>query len=492
MLEKECLILKNKVAKNYIYNLIYQVAVLIIPLITAPYLSRILGAEGIGIYSYNYSIAYYFCLFVMLGINNYGNRSIAKCLGNKDKLNRTFCEIYAMQLLTGIIVLVAYIAYSLLISKQAAISLCYLPFVISYILDINWFFFGQENFKIILVRNIVIKIFTTIAIFAFVKNASDVVIYILIMSIGALVSQILVWMIVCSNNKFVRIEFSGVIKHFRPNLILFIPVVAVSIYRTMDKIMLGTLADMIEVGYYENAEKIISILLSFITALGTVMLPRMSALFESKDRERIKQMISDSFVFISFISSIVAFGVASIANNFVIIYYGKEYAASGIILQLLCITVPFISYANVVRMQILIPQGKEKAYVISCFLGAIVNLLLNGLLIPKLYAVGAAVGTIVAEFVVMLVQLINARNELYIKENVKSIVTFWLNGLIMYIGVTLLGKLEQCSLVGMIYQIIFGAFIYGLMLIIQWKVYRDQYINIIFERVKNNRKMKMK
>ena len=479
--------MKGKIAKNYLYNLIYQIAILIIPLITAPYLSRILGAEGIGIYSYNYSIAYYFCLFVMLGINNYGNRSIAKCLGNKDKVNKTFCEIYAMQLLTGIFVLFVYLGYCFLVSKEVGISLCYIPFVISYILDINWFFFGQENFKIILVRNIVIKIFTTLAIFIFVKKASDVVLYILIMSIGALISQVVVWIIIRSDIKLVTIKFSDLLSHFKPNLILFVPVIAVSIYRTMDKIMLGSLDTMTEVGYYENAEKIISILLSFITALGTVMLPRMAALFESKDKKQIQLMLSNSFVFISFISSIVAFGIASIANNFVLIYYGDNYAPSGIILQLLCITVPFISYANVVRMQILIPQGKDRAYVISCFSGAIINLLLNGILIPKFHAVGATIGTIVAEFTVMLVQLISVKAELYVKNIIKSIINFWVNGLIMFIIAMSLNNIDCSRFWIMIYQIVFGGLIYSLLILVQWKIFHDRNIDMILKKGKKRK-----
>lgn len=482
------MILKGKIAKNYLYNLLYQIAVLIIPLITAPYLSRILGAEGIGIYSYNYSIAYYFCLFVMLGINNYGNRSIAKCLGSKDKVNKTFCEIYAMQLLTGIVVLAIYLGYCFLISKEIGVSLCYIPFIVSYILDINWYFFGQENFKIILVRNIIIKIFTTIAIFVFVKKASDVILYILIMSIGALVSQVVIWIIVCSNIKFVKINFSDLISHFKPNLILFIPVIAVSIYRTMDKIMLGYLANMTEVGYYENAEKIISILLSFITALGTVMLPRMAALFESQDKKQIQLMINKSFVFISFISSIVAFGVSSIANNFVILYYGNNYASSGIILQLLCITVPFISYANIVRMQILIPQGKDKAYVISCFSGAIINLILNGMLIPKFHAVGAAIGTIIAEFTVMFIQLISVKSELYGKSIKKSIFIFWINGLIMFLVIMPLKNISYSRVGNMTIQIILGGLIYSLLIWIECKILHDQNINMIFESLKKRKR----
>lgn len=476
--------LKCRVAKNYIYNLIYQVAVLIIPLVTAPYLARILGAEGIGVYSYYYSIAYYFCIIAMLGVNNYGNRSIAKCLGDKEEINRVFSEVYYMQLGIGTIVLIAYLVYVFFISGQMLLTLCYVPFVISYALDVNWLFFGQENFKIILFRNVIIKVVTAVLIFWLVKSESDVVSYIMIMSVGALLSQLLIWIIVLKKHKLVRVKFCHIIQHLKPNLILFIPVIAVSVYRTMDKIMLGLMSNMTQVGYYENAEKIVSILLSFITALGTVMLPRMSALFESKDKKQIDKMLNSSIVFVSFVASIVAFGVAAIANTLVVVYYGKDYFSSGIILQLLCITVPFISYANIVRMQVLVPQGKDRAYVLSCFVGAVVNLGINAVLIPQFQAVGAAIGTIVAEFSVLFIQFIFAKEELHISTNKKSIFCFWINGLIMFTTIFILLETSY-SLIGLIEQIAFGAIVYLILLFIQWKVFKDDNINYVVGKLLN-------
>lgn len=482
--------MKNQVTKNYFYNLIYQVIILIIPVITAPYLARILGAQGIGIYSYNYSIAYYFGLFAMLGVNDYGNRSIAKCLEDEYRINKTFCEIFYMQFLMGAIILFVYIGYSLLLSDNILISLCYIPFIISYILDISWFFFGKENFKIILVRNTIIKLLTAISIFTFVKSKNDVCIYILIMSIGNLFSQIIVWVIVLKRYHFLRVEFKDIWKHFKPNLILFIPVIAVSIYRIMDKIMLGIFSSMEQVGYYENAEKIISILLSFITALGTVMLPRMSALFAKNDKKQIKKMISNSMVYVSFVTPIVTFGVAAIANNLVSVYYGNNYLASGKILQLLCITVPFISYANIVRMQILVPQSKDKEYVISCFAGAIINVILNYILIPRLYAVGAAVGTIAAELTVLLVQVLAVKDSLYIKNNIKSIALFWCNGIIMFLGVSVFQRCYINNIIKLIGSVLLGALIYGIMLMIQLLIFRDAFLTMVLTRLKQKKYFK--
>ena len=480
--------MNNKIAKNYLYNLIYQVAVLIIPIITAPYLARILGAEGIGIYSYNYSIAYYFCLAVMLGINNYGNRSIAKCLGDKKQIDKTFSEIYSLQLFLGITVLIAYLAYSMFWCRDSLTALCYVPFILSYALDVNWLFFGQENFKIILFRNLIIKVLTASLIFGLIKTSSDVHTYIMIMSGGALLSQIIIWPIVLKQHRFSVPAVRDILKHLRPILILFIPVIAVSIYRTMDKIMLGTMANMTQVGYYENAEKIISILLSFITALGTVMLPRMAALFERNDQEQIKKMIGSSFAFVSLAASVIAFGVAAISDNFVVIYYGNNYFASGIILKLLCITIPFISYANIVRMQILIPQGKDRAYVISCFTGAVVNLIVNALLIPSYQAVGAALGTICAELCVLLVQVFSAKHEICLDGYVKSIAGFWRNGFFMFMLVSLVGLCKMNNIVTLCIQIIVGAAIVGILIIIQWKAFNDDYLGGILLRIfKRNR-----
>lgn len=394
-----------------------------------------------------------------------------------------------MQFSIGIFAMVAYVAYSIFFCVNSQIALCYIPFLISYMLDVTWLFFGQEDFKIILARNLIVKVITAVAIFALVRSQEDVVMYILIMSLGALLSQLLIWPKVLKDNRLIKVKTKEIAKHLKPNIILFIPVIAVSIYRTMDKIMLGSMSSMTQVGYYENAEKLISILLSFITALGTVMLPRMAALYESKNQEQIQKMLSNSFVFVSFAASVVACGVAVIADDFVVIYYGTEYLASGMILKLLCITVPCISYANIVRMQILVPQGRDKAYVISCFSGAIVNLIVNAILIPSYQANGAAIGTIAAEITVLVVQVFGAKEKIYIKPVIKSIISFWINGVIMLLVVHYTQYIFDNIITRFIMSVAIGALVYVICcVLLQGVVFKDYFVNSILNRLLKKKK----
>lgn len=474
---------KNKIVTNYAYTFVYQVAAVIIPLITAPYLARILGAEGVGTYSFYYSIVSYFSMFVALGVSNYGNRSIARCLGDKEKTNKVFSEIFFMQLLCGIVVVTIYMVYAA-VSDSLLVYILYLPFVLSYMIDTTWYFFGQENFKIVVIRNIVIKTITTVLIFLCVNTRDDLDKYILIMSLGYFISQAIVWPLLLKEVKVYIPRFKDILQHFKPNLILFIPFIAVSIYRTMDKIMVGVLTTNIQVGYYENAEKIISLLLSFITAIGTVMLPRMSALFMEKNTSEIHSMLSKTTIIMTFMASGVAFGVAAISQNLILWFYGNDFAGSISILRVLCITVPFICYANILRMQILIPDGKDKIYVISTVVGACLNLFFNLILIPSLGGVGAAIGTVIAELSVFAYQFVNIKSTLKIRELIPGIVALWVSGAIMFTSVYLLSALLPNGFIGILCQVIIGAVIYFGLMALLYSILRDKSLGMLIATFK--------
>ena len=294
----------SNVKKNFIYNIMYQILVMILPLITAPYIARVLGTEGVGIYSYTYSVAYYFVLFAMLGLNNYGNRQVAKVRDDKDKLSKTFISIYCMQLITSAIMILCYIIYLMFFIKENLnIAIIQIIYLISTAFDINWFFFGLEKFKLTVTRNTIIKILTVICVFIFVKTRDDLYKYTLIMSIGTLISQLMIWPFVKKSVKFVKISIKDIFKHIKPCLILFIPVIAVSLYKIMDKVMIGNMSTMEQVGLYENSEKIVNILTALITALGTVMLPKISNLLANGEKEKSKQYIEKSMEF-TIISSV--------------------------------------------------------------------------------------------------------------------------------------------------------------------------------------------
>lgn len=449
----------NSTKKNFIYNSFYQILALIIPFITAPYLSRVLGADGIGKYSYFYSISNYFVLFTMLGINNYGNRTIAKVRDNKKILNQTFWEMYTMQFSLGFIFTILYIFYSFYLVSDRLLALTMIPFVISGALDINWFYFGIENFKLTTIRNTVIKVLTTILIFMLVKSESDVWVYCSILTWGMLLSQLVVWPYILKNISFVKPSWATVKQHIKPNTYLFFTVVAVSIFKILSKILLGGLSTTEEVGYFELAEKLLTIPLALVTSLGTVMLPRMSNLI-AKNSKQIENTIALSLVFAIFLSSSISFGIMSIAKEFVPIFYGQGFDK---VVNLIIILLPsciFLAFANVIRTQYLLPKQMDSVYVTSAFLGAGVNLLINYLLIPNYLSIGTAVGTLLTEIAVCIYQVNGVKGNLPIKYYIRLSIPFILAGIVMFLLLYYPRYTGNISII-LLLKIMIGTVIYG-------------------------------
>ncbi len=454
----------NSTKKNFIYNLIYQILILIIPLITAPYLSRVVGVSGVGTYSYTYSIVYYFMLLTLLGINNYGNRTIAKVRDNKEKRSKEFWSMYILQLVMGTIMLIIYLGYVLIFDvKYKQIALIQSLFIFSSILDINWFFFGLEEFKTTITRNTFVKIATVILIFLIVKNKDDLWKYTLIMSSMTVLSQVILWYALKNKVGFVKIQKKDIIKHIKPNLILFIPVIAISLYKMLDKVMLGSMTNVIEVGYFENAEKIANIPMTIISALGTVMLPRMSNIIAKGEEDKVNNYITKSINFVMFLSMAMCFGLVAISSEFAPYYFGTEFKKTGILIALLSFTFPFLSFANVIRTQYLIPREKDRDYIISVSLGAIVNILLNIFLIPMYKSIGACIGTIAAEATVMIYQTISVRKELNVLQYVKKSFPFVVKSILMFIIIYPISLTDMNVISKLMIQVFMGCIIYGLL-----------------------------
>lgn len=449
------------VKKNFIYNLSYQILIMILPLITTPYISRVIGAEGIGIQSYTYSIANYFVLFAMLGINNHGNRSIAMVKNNQEKLNKTFTSIYLIQAVMSIIMIVFYIIYIIFFVKSyKIIFVIQLSYIIGALFDINWFFFGMEQFKITVTRNTIIKLMSVMSIFIFVKSENDLYLYSLILALGTLISQLILWNFIGKYVKFTKVKFDDVKEHVIPMLVLFIPAISVSIYKIMDKIMLGSMSTVTEVGFFTNSERIISIPLGIITALGTVMLPKMSNLLSNGKNKKAQKYIKLSLKFSMFISIGSMFGLIGVSGNIVPAFLGKGFDRCVDVVSLLSVTLLFMAWANVIRTQILIPKKKDKVYIVSTLLGAIVNVIINTLLIKDFGAIGATLGTIFAEATVSIYQTLMIRKELNIKGYLKDIIIFMIAGIFMFLTIKYLGYILGSSLLVGIIQIFIGGIVY--------------------------------
>lgn len=426
-----------------------------------------MGAERIGIYSYSYSIASYFGLFILLGLNNYGNRTIAAVRDDKTRLSKTFWSIYLMQLCMAFIITIVYIGYAIFIASNKTMAWIQLIYLTSVALDINWFFFGMEQFKLTVTRNTIIKLLNVILIFLLVRNQNDLYIYAIVMVIGPLLSQLFLWGFLRKYILFVKVTFDEVIEHIKPNLILFIPVIAISIYTIMDRVMLGAMSTMSEVGYYENSNKLTTIPAMAITSLGTVMLPRMSNLIAKDKKSEAMRYIQKSLIVSVLLSSSMAFGLSAISEEFVPLFYGSGFEKCASIISILVLSSIFMSWANVIRTQYLIPNKKDNIYIVSVFLGAIVNVIINLVLIPSMQALGAAIGTIFAEFSVCAYQTYMVRKEIKIWKYLKQSMPILISGIIMYVLVINV-PFVYSNIVTLIIKIAIGVLVYGLLFIVYY------------------------
>lgn len=478
----------SNVKKNYLYNLIYQFLTYCNALLVTPYITRVLGATNNGIYSYNHSVANYFVLFAMLGVNNYGNRSIAMAKDRQDSLNRTFSEIYTFQLGAGSLMLILYMLYFSVIAKENRINvLIQAMYVASAIFDVNWFFFGMEKFKLTVLRNSAIKIVTMVCVFLFVKERSDLWIYTLIMSAGYLASALALWPQLHRFVSYERPHRRDVLKHLKPNFTLFIPVIAISVYNTMDKIMLGQFTDKDQVAYYDKSEEIMQIPNTFINALTTVMLPRMTMLMKHQEVEKGRRYITNSMKFSIMMSCATSFGLAAVANDFVPLFFGKEFLPCASLIIALAPIGVIKAWANVIRTQHLIPNCKDSIYVVSVVLGAVVNVIMNTLLIPRYAAIGAVIGTIAAELCVMLYQTIRSRKDLPMCSYLRQNAVFPVFGALMLIVCRMIQSAGSHDVWSLLLQITAGGLLYVLLCILYLTLTKDPLLDTVVSKLKKNK-----
>ena len=455
--------------RNFIYNLIYQVFTIILPVITVPYISRVLGVDGVGLYSYTSAYGQYFILLGMIGISLYGNRQVAYYKNDKNKLSKEFWCIYTLQVFTTIISLIVYLLIFVVINKKD--SFLYLiqsiP-ILAAIFDISWFFIGYEELRKVVVRNTITKIIGVASVFIFVRTSNDVIIYALIMGLTTLIGQIIMWFSLPNKVKMYKPSFREVFSHLSPSISLFVSQLAIQVYVLLDRTMLGIISDTTQVGLYDNAQKTIKLALTLITSLSTVMLPRMSALFSEGNIDRLKSMIYKAIDFVNFLCFPMVLGLIAVSSSFSNWFYGEEFVGIETLLKVgVLIAVP-IGWSSVLGMQVMLPMKMEKKFTISVSIGAVVNVCCNFLLVYKFKAIGTTVSSVIAEIIVTTMQIYYLRNIVDINKMIKTTIKPIIGAIIMYIGVkgfTLILPLE----VGVIYtiiQVIIGLIIYIFVMII--------------------------
>lgn len=466
------------VKKNYLYNLLYQMTSVLLPVLTIPYVSRVLSADGIGINTVTYANTQYFILLGSLGISIYATKKIATIREKKDKLKKTFWEIFSIQF-TGCIL--AYVVFALTLGQSHKYGVFYMLqgfYILAAAVDISWYFLGIENFKNASLRSFFAKIISVILIFIFVKTRDDLWKYILINAGTMFVGQLIMWFYV--GKDMLKVKEIGKLKiamHIMPILALFVPQIATQVYTVLDKTMIDLFKGAVEAGYYDQSQKIVRILLSVVTSLGIVMLPRIANLFSKDDLNEVKKSLRKAFVVISFLSIPITFGLIGISDKFVPILFGNEFLSVIPLTKISPVLVIIIGLGNVFGTQYLLAIGKNKEYTASVCIGALVNFCFNLLLIPRFAAMGAVIATVSAELSIALIQFWFARvvfDFTWIKETYK----YWVSGILMLAIVRLVGNVTPISILFLVLQIAIGSLVYFISLIIL----RDKFL---FEAIEN-------
>ncbi len=458
--------------KNAAYNVSYRLFSVLLPLVTAPYLSRTVGTDGVGLYSLAWSVSYVFCLIGMLGLNDYGVRTIAQARDDREELDRTFSAIWQMQLMVAGVTLLFWLGYVFLVAgEEKTIALHLTMMSVSCLCSFDWCLMGLDIFKPIALRNTFVKLAAAACVFIFVKSKDDLWVYAFVWSLATLLGNLSCAAALKGRVTYRPVPIRESLKHLAPCAVLFISVMAVNIYRTMDKVMVSTMAGVAENGLYENAEKIIYCLSGFISAIGTVMMPKVANMQKRGETERIARHIDRSMDLVICMVSAMAFGVAAVADRFAPLFYGEDFRYSGTLMAPLAFTLIMIGFANVIRTQVVLPQKRDDIFVKSVCCGAAVNLVANLCLIPSMKSMGAVIGTLLAEMTVPVVQYLILRKELPYRKYISYVGIYAVIGGVMLVCVRFVGKLlpdETWLNLGI--QTLTGIAVYGALCLVWWKV----------------------
>lgn len=474
---------QKSIKKNYVYNLTYQILTLITPLITTPYLSRVFGADGIGTCSYIESISSYFVLFATLGLTTFGQRETSYVQDDRKKRSIIFWETNIIELIASTLCIVAYVAFSF---SQTNYKL-YLVLVLnlfSVIANISWFFQGMEEFGKIVLRNIIFKIINIVYIFTFVKTKDDIIIYLFGVAFFGLINNLSYWISVPQYIDRPILKELHPSKHIKTVIALFVPTIAMQVYTVLDKTMIGVITNnSFENGYYEQALKIARLVLTIVTSLGTVMIPRIGYHYSKGDMEIVKQYMYRAYKFVWLCGVPLTLGLIAISNNFVPWFFGDGYDKVVSLLGILSFLILAIGINNVTGMQYLIPTKRENIFSLTVIIGALTNFVLNFFLIQMFQSMGAAIASVVAETTIAIIQIYIVRKELSPFEIVKCGLHYFIAGGLMFITLMQIRGYFNASVLHTFELVIIGAIIYGSVLLVMKDEFLLSNIYKIFKKI---------
>ena len=408
---------QKSITINFIMNVVLSMSAFIFPLITFPYVSRVLMPTGTGLVSFANSIIAYFALFAQLGIPTYGIRACAKVRDDKEKLSKVVQELLIINSIISVLVYIVFFASLMIVPKMRNNKTLFIVMsatILFNVIGIEWMYKALEQYTYIAIRSIIFKFIALILMFLLVRSKNDYVWYGVITIFAASASNILNFF---NAHKYISLKPIGNYnfkQHLKAITIFFAMSCATTIYTNLDSAMIGFIKGVTENGYYSAAVKIKIVLVSVVTSLGTVLLPRASYYIENGLNDEFKRISNKAinFVFVIAVPMMIYFII--FAPESIFFLAGDAYSKSILPMQIIMPTLSFIGLTNIMGLQMLVPMGKEKYVMSSEIVGAVVDLILNASLIPIFGASGAAIGTVVAEFAVWIVQFLCLRD--YIKQ----------------------------------------------------------------------------
>lgn len=471
---------------NFIFNIFRIATDLLFPIITFPYVSRILNPTGIGKVTFTNSISAYFLMFASLGIPLYGIREVAKVRDNKEKLEKSTSEIFVLNLITTVMVITFYFGalyLGYLGKERYLLEIMSLNIFLTF-LGVEWFYQGIEEYKYITIRSTIFRIISLILIFTLVKTKDDYVIYAAITVFSIVGSNILNFF---KLKTFTKLSFKNlnIKRHLKPILTIFSMNIAISIYTNLDNVMLGYRSTEISVGLYSSGIKLVKLVLGIVTSLGAVMLPRISNYIHNGMENELKILLDKAFKFIILLSLPCFLGLYLTSEEIILIFSGSGFIEAVDTMKYLTPIIIFIALSNFVGIQILYPRGEEKKVLISVIIGAVVNFSLNWILIPKYSQNGAAISTSIAEGLVLLTQIILGYKYLkFIKFNFELfkpiIATIFMGIMIM--------SFSKYYLNNIYFALLFKMIIGGSSYLIALIILKDKFIYEIFNKILKRRK----
>ena len=499
----------QSVKKNYIFNLIYQAFLVIVPLVVTPYISRVLKPDGVGQYSYSYSIITYFTVVAALGFATYSQRCVAREREDKYEKSKIFwetilCRLFSVLLsfLTCFVLLVANVfgKYSVLIGILSIN-------ILAIGLDVTFLFQGNEKFGVIVFRNIIIKALSICSIFIFVKTSDDVWVYTLINSVTVFVSNLSLWLALKKELVKVKIRDLKPFRHLKGTFRLFIPALATTIYVMINKTFMGILipgtkvliengvevveriAD-IENGYYDSADRLVKMALTVITSIGTVMISRNSHELQVGNFEIVKSNIYKSGRFIFMIGTPMTFGLILIASNLVPWFYGNGYEDVVFLLMMESPLFLIIGFSNLFSYLYLAPMGKDRELGIVTLCTCILNIILCCIFIPLFWAKGALIATLISEFSTTFFMWLYSKKDIKISEIFKKSWKYFAASILMFAISFPLSIYLESSVLNTFILFVLSVFIYVVSLFVMrdklFIVYVSKalsYLNRIFKKI---------